>query len=316
MRAPRQSAAVSRDGKRLAYVTGRIQWNIVEVSTADARTRRLNAPGDISYYPAWAFGGTRYVFATYRGGRWSINEASIGDGFSRRLIEMEKVAVAFVNVAPDGSQLTFAAAEPERERLMLANLSGRTSPLDPAAPGATSHATWSPDGRYVIYVRTIAGQRFEVARIRPGSTAAPEVLATYPITDAARSRFPVAWSPDGSLILMRSGGATPQLFLSTADFTSERPLPSHRLCPGAAGFSKDGRAVLGLCRNTSVAGAPWQLWSVDASTGGERLVGNVDLPDSVGLVEGFSLHPDGMRLLTSVGMHPYDIWMLEGFLPQ
>jgi hypothetical protein len=30
-------------------------------------------------------------------------------------------------------------------------------------------------------------------------------------------------------------------------------------------------------------------------------------------VSGFSLHPDGMRFITSVGILPFDIWMLEGF---
>jgi hypothetical protein len=27
----------------------------------------------------------------------------------------------------------------------------------------------------------------------------------------------------------------------------------------------------------------------------------------------FSLHPDGMRALASIGKFPWDIWMLEGF---
>lgn len=310
------SGMVSPDGTRLAYVAGRIEWNIVEVSTADARTRTLNAAGDISQHPAWAPGGTRYVFARYRGGQWGIEEASVVDGFSRRLIEIEKASAAFVGLAPDGSQVTFLMGGPEREQLMLANLSGRMSPLDPGAPGPTSHATWSPDGRYVIYVRTIPGERVELARIRPGSTSAADVLATYPLTDPARLRFPTAWSPDGTLILTRSAGARPQFYLSTADFTSERPLPSQRLCPQATGFSKDGRAVLSACRNTSAAGAPWQLWSVDVAAGRERLVGNVDVPITAATLGGFSLHPDGTRFATSVGILPYDIWILEGFEPQ
>jgi hypothetical protein len=28
---------------------------------------------------------------------------------------------------------------------------------------------------------------------------------------------------------------------------------------------------------------------------------------------GFSLHPDGTRFITSLGLWPSDIWMLEGF---
>jgi hypothetical protein len=68
-----------------------------------------------------------------------------------------------------------------------------------------------------------------------------------------------------------------------------------------------------VCRNTSVAGAPWQMWSVEVATGRERLIGHVDLPVAAGRVSGFSLHPDGTRLITSVGILPFDIWMLEGF---
>ena len=307
------SAAVSPDGKGLAYVAGRIHWNIVEISTADGRVRTLHASGGVSYYPAWTPAGSRYLFATYRGGRWSIEEASVAERFSRRVVEVEKGDVGFLQSAPDGSQFTFALRVAAREQVMLANTSGLMSPLDPRAPGPTSNATWSPDGRHVIYTRTIEGQRIEVARIRPGSTAAPEILATYPVGDAGRFRFPVAWSPDGSLILTRSGGAKPQLFLVAPDFTSERPLPSQRLGVEPMGFSKDGHAVLGMYRNTSADGAPWQVWSVDVATSRERLLADIDVPVSVERVGGFSLHPDGMRFVTSVGILPSDIWVLEGF---
>ena len=307
------SGAVSRDGTRVAYVAGRIQWNIMEVSATDARTRALNSSADISMYPAWAPGGTRYLFAMYRGGRWSVHDASLTDGISRRLMDLE-TGVAFVRLAPDGSQLTFGTGEPgSGEQVMLANLSGRMSPLDPEAPGPTSDAIWSPDGRHVMYVRRVPPDRVEVVRIRPGSTSAPEVLATYPLSDDARLRVPVDWSPDGHHVLTRSGQG--RFYLSTADFATERPLPSGRLC-GAAGFSKDGRTVLGGCRNRSLAGAPWQLWSVDVATGAERLVGNIQLPAAAAGLRGFSMHPDGTRFLTSVAIFAYDIWMLEGFAAQ
>jgi hypothetical protein len=211
--------------------------------------------------------------------------------------------------------MTFMVERQGGSQLMLANLSGQTSPLDPGAPGPTSDAVWSPDGRHVIYLRSVPGNRIELSRIRPGSTSAAEVLSSHPPTDSARLRVPTAWSSDGSVILTRSPGAG-QYYVSTADFSSERPVPSARLCGEAVGLSKEGRAVLGICRNTSVPGAPWQLWSVDAATGRERLVGNVDLPTSAERVSGFSLHPDGTRIITSVGILPSDIWILEGFEPE
>lgn len=267
----------------------------------------------MSYLPAWAPSGTHYLFATFRGGRWGIEEASIADRFSRRVIEVEKGEVAFPRWAPDGRQFTFVLMTAPIEKVMLANPSGRMSPLDPSAPGSSGNALWSPDGRHVVFTRTIGGQRTEVARVRPGSTAAPEILASYPIGNAASLRVPLAWSPNGERILARAGGARPGLFLVASDFKTERPLPSTRLGQGPVGFSKDGREVLGIARNVSGTGAPWQLWSVDIATGRERLVADVELSASARGVSGFSLHPDGTRIITSVQVWPSDIWMLEGF---
>jgi hypothetical protein len=43
------------------------------------------------------------------------------------------------------------------------------------------------------------------------------------------------WSRDGTLFLTRSSDARPLFYLSAADFTSERAVPSERLCPEATG---------------------------------------------------------------------------------
>jgi Tol biopolymer transport system component len=306
------SGGVSPDGRRVAYVSGRIQWNIIEISASDGRVRTLQASGGITQFPAWTASGTRYLHTAYHAGRWGIEETSAAERLSRRVVEVEAGGVGFLETAPDGSQFTFHLATAGREQLMLSNTSGRMAPLDPQASGATANATWSPDARYVIYTRTVGGEN-EVARIRPGSTSAPEILASSRPGGPARFRVPLAWSPDGTQILARSReGSSPQLFLVAPDFTSERALPS-RLRAGAMGFSKDGRNVLGVYRNTTGNGAQWQLLSVEVATGRERVVADVDLPPSAMGLAGFSLHPDGTRFITSLGLWPSDIWMLEGF---
>jgi hypothetical protein len=101
------------------------------------------------------------------------------------------------------------------------------------------------------------------------------------------------------------------LFLAAPDFKSERPLT--RRVFEAMGFSKNGRAVLAILRNSSGTGAPWQLWSVDVATGRETRLADLDLPAATDDVRGFSLHPDGTRFATSIAIWPFDIWMLEGF---
>jgi hypothetical protein len=68
-----------------------------------------------------------------------------------------------------------------------------------------------------------------------------------------------------------------------------------------------------MYRNTTGNGAQWQSLSVEVATGRERVVADVDLPPSAMGLAGFSLHPDGTRFITSLGLWPSDIWMLEGF---
>lgn len=307
-------AAVSPDGNRLVYATGRIQWSLLEVGIPDGRVRTLRARGGVSWFPAWSPSGARYLFATYRSGQWSIEEGSANDPFSRRIVEAEG-DVSQPRWAPDGSQFTFQLRTPSgTDRLMLSNTSGvQTSPLDPGAPGATANALWSPDGRHVVYTRTLPGPELQVARVRPGSPASVEVLAAYAQEAPGRRRIPAAWSPTGEWILARSTGPAPRLFLMSPDFATERELTSRVFASEMTGFSKDGREVLGVVRNSSGAEAEWQLWAIDVATGRERKLADVDLPEAVDTLRGFSLHPDGSRFATSVATLPFDIWMLEGF---
>ena len=304
------SAAVSPDGARLAFVLGRQQWHAAEIGLRDGRHRMLPSSGGWSLTPDWNPGGTRYVSATFRNNRWGIEETSPADGFSRIITEVAEGTLAAPRWSPDGHQFTFLWMQSRSSgRVMLSNPSGRVSPLDPGEPAGTDHALWSSDGRYVIYVRFTA-TRFEVARIRPGSST-PEIVARYDGDVTARTdrlRIPLAIASTGA-ILAQSGGGTPNLFLMRADYTEERLLSSRLLRP--AGFSKDGREVIGVVRNPD--GGAWQLWSIEAATGRERQLGTIELPAAVQGLNGFSLHPDGTRFATSIGIWPTDIWMLEGF---
>ena len=300
-------AQVSPDGESLLLTIQERRSEILEIGAADGRVRTMLAPRGSSN-PDWAPSGARYLFATDRG----IEEAAAGERFSRPLIiAPEQAVLAAPKWAPDGNQFILGTFTGQRrQQLMIANASGRMLPLDPRASGDSLRGMWTRDGQ-VIYERTVDGQRTEVARIRPGSTAAPEVLATYPLGDARR-RQPLAVSPDQNWILARSFGANPQVFLVAPDFSRERALPSERLNLSSIGFSKDGRDVLSIHRTTG-DDAHWQLWAVDVGTGRERLVTRVDLPDATQQVTGLSLHPDGKRILISALGDPADIWMLKGF---
>jgi Tol biopolymer transport system component len=274
------SATVARDGKRLAFVTGRLQWRGAEIGIPDGRMRALPATGPIAGFPDWNPDGTRYLSAAYRDGRWVIDETSATARFSRRVAEVDQGITAHPRWAPDGSQFTFismlgvslnpaGSVPPRGVRVMLSNMSGRVSPLDPAAE-RTGDAIWSSDGQFVIYTRTLVDKSVEVARLRPGSAASPEILARYAWGQDATT-IPVASSPAGDGILARST-RTGALFVLTSDYGSARPVTQRVLEP--VGFTRDGREIVGVFRK---GGTDWQLWSTEVATGRERLLATLNL---------------------------------------
>lgn len=99
--------------------------------------------------------------------------------------------------------------------------------------------------------------------------------------------------------------------LVSQDGATNREIAPQRLL--AYTFSKDGRQVFGMFRNTTGKGAEWQLCSVDVVTGVEKMLAPVDLPASTDAIAGLSLHPDGKRFLTSIAKLPNHVLMLEGF---
>ena len=121
-------------------------------------------------------------------------------------------------------------------------------------------------------------------------------------------------SPDGrTLAFVGKEEGPSEVFVMPAEGGRARRLTYQAAAIGFLGFSRDGRSVIQLERNSSGVGAPWRLWSTDVETGADRLLADVPVPETAGDVAGFSLHPDGTRFLTSIARWPFDIWMLEGF---
>jgi Tol biopolymer transport system component len=306
--------AVSPDGRRIAFMGGDSIWDVVEVEIPTGRVQVMPSAGGVSWWPAWGPSGSHYAFISDKLPSVAVRQVSINGGgvFSRVLAELSDATLTDMRWSPDDQRFTFTAFRRERTATMMANASGSPAqPVDPAADTSTN-GVWSPDGQWLAYRRRV-GTDEQLVKIRPGSRNQPEVLKAWRAGNAGgEARTPVDWSPDGQWILaVRS---RPGIFLISADGATERQISS-RPSPGrhSLGFSRDGRSVLILHRNTSGTGAPWELWSIDVATGTDRLLVDVPLPETAGDIAGFSLHPDGTRFLTSVANWPFDIWMLEGF---
>jgi Tol biopolymer transport system component/tRNA A-37 threonylcarbamoyl transferase component Bud32 len=309
---PMLGISVSPDGKRMAYGTGHVEWDVLEVSLPSGTVRTvMSGSGIVSGWPDWAPSGMHFLVSTERSGLLAIEDISSAEGFSRWLaIPEANVNYYSPQWAPDGSRFVFLS-EGGKKQLMLSNASGgRSTPVtsDGELLDGLS-ASWSPDGQWVAYLRHI-GAKAQLVKIRPGSAAAPVILAEDNPANATNwsSYLPVVWSPanDGIVYAKRDG-----LVLTSPDGKTTRKLTERKL--QIFGFSKDGSQLYGIFRNTTGEGAQWQLYSVDVKSGADKFLAPVDLPASTDGMAGFSIHPDGKRVLISIAKWPFDIWMMEGF---
>jgi len=135
--------SISPDGKRFAYETGQIEWDVLEISVPSGAVQTtLSRSGVVSGSPDWAPSGTHYLVSTDRSGSPAIEDISVAEGFSRRLAAAGsgEAGVIRPHYAPDGSRFTYFETRLGGMNLMLTNAAGgAASVVDRvAAAGATA----------------------------------------------------------------------------------------------------------------------------------------------------------------------------------
>ena len=230
----------SPDGARIAFVRGR---RIAVARVADSAVVMLTTPGSgiADSRPAWSPDGRLVAFA--RGARDVFVVPSAGG--RARAVGREDVHARLgysdeLSWTPNGRSLVYARRLLENDTDLFTVLPGNvdrrrltTSSLHEWSPA------FSPDGRWIAFVRTLRGARGtvndELFVMRADGTGIRR------LTRNPRRDHDPAWSPDGSRIVF---ARKPSLFTIRPDGTGLTRLRVPRAQYGSPSWSPNGNSIL------------------------------------------------------------------------
>jgi hypothetical protein len=297
----------------LAFASGEIGFDIIEVPLTGAAPRSVIATSRTETHPAWAPDGMRFAYATNRSGVQEIWLRNGFDGYEQRIVSEDQLGGAdFLFdcvVSPDGTRVAYRAHQGSKLAIWISPLTG-DGPVqlwDDPAESPQRGPSWSHDGNWIAYYGSRDG-RPAILKARVGAYAPAEFVAY------AASSFPPRWSPRGDWIVFRDGDT---LRIVRPD-GAENHVISQRLWQ-TYGWSADGNSVYGIAYTE---GRRQFLGRVDVSTRKETEVADLGpIPPAFDFAEtlnefayrGFSLSPDGKSFLTSVFKVKTQIYLMKDF---
>jgi serine/threonine protein kinase len=282
------ATSMSPSGDTLVYSTGLADWDAIEFGMDGRAIRSMVATTSRELYSTWSPTEERFAYVSFAGRHPSIWTRA-GDGSSPVLLrEAPEAATGPSSPAysPDGRRIAYWVPQ----ELQTIPVAGGQHVTVARAPAPVGDICWSADGETIWFTQP--------GRLMRVSTLGGEPEAIRNIRGSQ-----VACSADGRWISYPNEKG---LHLMTPDGKDDHLLIPGPLANGRVQFGDRGRVLHQLEFEAR------ELITWDVATG--RKLRSVTLQVKPGeMVNRFSVHPGGKRILVQVGRVAYDLWLAEGF---
>ena len=313
--------AWSPEGNRLAYVAEENGYRQLFLRDSTGAFRRLTTSARDDIQPAWAPDGKRLAFVRAKTSRGKLEPADIngsyrdgGDiwvldlaaGTESRLVE-DAFGPAW---SPDGRSIAFDAPWAGPRRIWIADATGRNprqATSDSSEAVIHSEASWSPDGRHLVFRREDKSAS-DIATTEPGAGTFVRLM------DDNTLDLNPAWAPDGHSIYFSSNrGGGLNLWRIPVDEAGGPAGAAVQVTTGAGddvepAVAPDGKRVV-----FAVRGINSDLWRLPVSPETGRAAGGATPLLTTSRVESRGAwSPDGARIaFNSDRMGEMNIWVRE-----
>jgi Tol biopolymer transport system component len=292
---PIGAVTTSPDGTRLVYSAGPVERDVVEYSADGKFVRSIAASSLLEGNASWAPAGDRFVYRVGGPGQSDSLWLGTAEGAPATLVQrLTSNAASQTPISPDGGRIAYR----EPTGIEVISVSGGRAVQVLSSASVGRGLCWSSDGEWIWY--SDGPEATRLSRV-PSGGGDPVIVAAPPgpLLDC---------SPDGRW-LVRMG--TAGFVLTAADGKAERlvaPFGTYatRAAENSVHFGEGGRRLylIGLDRQT--------IDVLDVDSGRKLRTMTFDLPPA-DQIEGFSVSPDGSRVLLTTGGDRNDLWMAVGF---
>ena len=172
--------AWSPDGHWLAYESYRNEnFDIFIMEISGGNVIRLTAHPEADYGPAWAPSGRHIAFISWRSGDADIFLFPLDDARDEAVINISRspeVEEDNPSWHPGGEFLAYSGRSGDRELVYAQPMANNLPTNEPFAVAQGHEATWSPNGRSLLYVHDEGEKHYLLASAVDGWGAAPEVF--------------------------------------------------------------------------------------------------------------------------------------------
>ncbi len=296
--------SVSAVSMRMAYASGVLAIGINDLSLDSGSVKPLRMTRVTEYNADYAPAGDQIVYAGYASGRSEIMVRELAGDHATQLTFDNPVSSSnalltrnYPRFSPDGRRILFSQS---KQIWTMSATGGQPVAVTPVNEDAGA-PSWSPDGRWIAYVRTL-DRGGELVKIDSDGQGQPVTLCNQALAQSVG--WFTRWSASGEIAYSSPSGVR---------VCGEKENGAGRLLVAGSSvgdFNRQGNVFYALKRDNE----EWKLLTVDVSTGG-ILKTRVVEESPRATMRAASMHPNGKHLAYTRSEANYDLWLMDG-LPQ
>jgi TolB protein len=218
------NAAVSPDGRRVAYVSFKDRYHFLyvlelETGVSTALSKRVG----MNSSPAWHPNGNSLAMVLSKDGNAEIYSIN-ADGSNLQRLTNEPSLDTSPTFSPNGARIAFVSDRFGLPQVCVMNADGSGVTRLSYQGGSAYDPVWSPDGRYIAYVGVRSGEGQQIYMLEVDN---PQNYRR--LTDARNNESP-SWSQDSRhVVFSTTRRGRPELWTVTIETGEERPVPNLNL---------------------------------------------------------------------------------------